>query len=150
MKDGEGRVNLSGKWDGTYAYPAVAGAGIATPFLAEILDIGGRISGTIIEPNEFRRETAHASLEGVHAGRSVDFFKTYHAAGEEYDEPVAYAGSLRDDGNVISGHWMMSGWSGPFEMTRQLDTAIGIAAAAVAETDMEARSGVRLIGLGVG
>jgi len=135
MAGGDATMNLSGKWDGIYAYPAVPEAGPATPFLAEIADHGGHISGTIIEPNEFRRETAHASLEGVRAGRSVEFLKTYQAAGEAYDEPVAYAGSLSADGNVISGHWMMSAWSGPFEMTRQLDAMIGIAAQAAAETD---------------
>jgi len=111
--------DLSGKWDGVFAYPDVPGAGPVTPFLAQITEQGGQISGTIIEPNDFRPGTAHASLEGVRAGTSVDFLKTYHAAGEEYDEPVAYAGQLSDDGNVITGHWMMADWSGPFEMVRQ-------------------------------
>ncbi|MCL9982710.1 MAG: hypothetical protein NBV60_06095 [Erythrobacter sp.] len=115
-------VDLSGTWDGVFAYPDVPDAGPVTPFLAEITEQGGRISGTIIEPNEFRPATAHASLEGVHAGTSVDFLKTYHMAGEEYDEPVAYAGQVSDDGNVITGHWMMSDWSGPFEMVRQEGT----------------------------
>jgi hypothetical protein len=117
-------MNLSGKWDGVYAYPPVRGAGPVTPFLAEIADMGGRICGTIIEPNEFRPETAHATLEGARSGNRVDFLKIYHGAGEEYDEPVAYSGSLSDDGNIITGQWILAEWSGPFEMVRQLEVTI--------------------------
>lgn len=101
-------MDISGKWDGVFAYPDVPDAGPVTPFVAEIVERDGRISGTILEPHEFRSGTAHASLEGVRAGRTVDFLKTYHAAGAEYEEPVAYAGSLSADGNIITGHWMMS------------------------------------------
>lgn len=126
-------MDLSGKWDGVFAYPDVPHAGPVTPFLAEIIEKGGRITGTIIEPNEFRPCSAHASLEGVRAGSSVDFLKTYLAAGEEYEEPVAYAGQLSDDGNVITGHWIMQDWSGPFEMVRQ-ENAPAIAQAQTAIT----------------
>lgn len=128
-------MDLSGKWDRVYAYPDVPYAGPVTPFLAEITEQGGRISGTIIEPNEFRPSTAHATIAGVRAGTSVDFIKTYHGAGEEYEEPVAYAGRLSDDGNLITGHWMMSGWSGPFEMVRQLEITIASAAMTAAIID---------------
>jgi hypothetical protein len=117
-------VDLSGKWDGIYTYPAVPDAGPTTPFLADIADIGGRISGTIIEPNEFRPETAQATLEGARSGSRVDFLKIYHGAGEEYDEPVAYSGTLSDDGNVITGRWIMAEWSGTFEMVRQIETMV--------------------------
>lgn len=128
-----GGADLSGKWDGVYAYPPVAEAGPVTPFLAEIADSGGRISGTIIEPNEFRPETAHATLEGARSGNRVDFLKIYHGAGEEYDEPVAYAGSLSDDGNVITGRWIMAEWSGPFEMVRQIEVKLSAEAGVEAE-----------------
>jgi len=128
-------ADLSGKWDGVYAYPAVPGAGPTMPFLAEIVDTGGRITGTIIEPHEFRGGTAHSSLEGVHAGSTVDFLKTYHAAGEEYDEPVAYAGTLSADGNVITGHWMLSEWSGSFEMVRQSEATSASEAMVAAKSD---------------
>ena len=126
-------MDLSGKWDGVFAYPDVPDAAPVTPFLAEITEQGGRIRGTIIEPNEFRPGTAHAVLEGVRAGTSVDFLKTYHGAGEEYEEPVAYAGQLSDDCNVITGHWIMQDWSGPFEMIRQ-DSTQAIAPAQTAIT----------------
>ncbi len=128
-------MDISGKWDGVFAYPDVPDAGPVTPFVAEIVERDGRISGTILEPHEFRSGTAHASLEGVRAGRTVDFLKTYHAAGAEYEEPVAYAGSLSADGNIITGHWMMSDWSGPFEMVRQLEVTIASEAQAAVNFD---------------
>ena len=111
--------DLTGMWDGVYSYPAVPDAGPTTPFLADISEVGGRISGTIIEPNEFRPGTAHATIIGHRAGNVVEFSKSYHGAGPEYDEPVAYTGQLSDDGTLITGHWMMQEWSGPFEMVRQ-------------------------------
>jgi hypothetical protein len=119
-------VDLSGKWDGTYTYLAAAAAGPRTPFLADIADISGRISGTIIEPNAFRPETARATLEGARSGSRVDFLKIYHGAGEEYDEPIAYAGILSDDGNIITGGWIMADWSGTFEMVRQIETRVAV------------------------
>jgi hypothetical protein len=112
-------LDLTGMWDGVYSYPAVPDAGPTTPFLADITESGGQISGTIIEPHEFRHGTAHATIIGHRVGTMVDFSKTYHGAGEEYDEPVSYTGQLSDDGTLITGHWMMQEWSGPFEMVRQ-------------------------------
>jgi hypothetical protein len=114
-----GDHDLTGMWDGVYAYPAVPGAGPTTPFLADISEVAGRLSGTIIEPHEFRSGTAQATIMGHRAGNVVDFSKTYHGAGEAYDEPVSYTGQLSDDGTLITGHWMMQEWSGPFEMVRQ-------------------------------
>jgi hypothetical protein len=111
--------DLTGMWDGVYSYPAVADAGPTTPFLADISEAGGQISGTIIEPHEFRRGTAHATITGHRVGNVVDFSKAYQGAGPEYEEPVAYTGQLSDDGTLITGHWMMQEWSGPFEMVRQ-------------------------------
>lgn len=111
--------DLTGMWDGVYSYPAVPDAGSAMLFLADISEVGGQISGTIIEPHEFRRATAHATIIGHRVGDVVDFSKTYHGAGAEYDEPVSYTGQLSNDGTLITGHWMMQEWSGPFEMVRQ-------------------------------
>ncbi|WP_143738179.1 hypothetical protein [Erythrobacter donghaensis] len=128
-------MDLSGKWDGTYAYPPIPGAGPVTPFLAEIADVAGRLSGTIIEPNEFRPETARATLEGMRSDSKVDFLKIYHGAGEEYDEPVVYSGSLSDDGNVITGRWIMAEWSGTFEMVRHIEVTTASEALAEVEVD---------------
>ena len=115
---------MSGKWDGTFAYPDVPDAGPATPFLAQITEAEGRFEGRIIEPHEFRDGTAHSSVQGVRAGRSIDFTKSYHDAGWEYGEPVAYAGQMSEDGNTITGHWLMQEWAGTFEMTRQSQMAV--------------------------
>ncbi len=111
--------DLTGRWDGVFSYPAVPDAGPSTPFLADISEIAGQISGAIMEPHEFRSGTAHATIMGHRGGDVVDFSKTYHGAGSEYDEPVSYTGQLSNDGTLITGHWMMQDWSGPFEMVRQ-------------------------------
>jgi hypothetical protein len=113
-----GRDNITGEWHGTYRYPA--GAGPDTPFLATITDRDGELVGTIIEPNEFRPETAHATLRGHRFGASVDFTKTYRAAGPEYDTPVDYVGRLSDDGTRIVGVWSLLEWDGSFEMFRDI------------------------------
>jgi len=110
--------NLSGEWHGTYRYPA--GARPDTPFLAMIQDRDGELSGTIIEPNGFRAETAQATLTGRRCGTSVDFTKVYHGAGPEYATPVDYVGGISDDGRRIDGVWSLLEWDGIFEMFRDL------------------------------
>ncbi len=120
--------NISGEWHGTYRYPA--GLGPDTPFLASVIDNGGDLTGTIIEPDECRPATARATLRGHRFGAVIDFTKTYRAAGPEYDEPVDYVGRLSDDGTCISGVWSLSGFDGTFEMYRdseappELDEAV--------------------------
>lgn len=110
--------NLSGEWHGTYRYPR--GGGPDTPFLAVIDDRNGQLSGTIIEPNEFRPETARATLAGRRFGTSVDFTKTYQGAGPEYATPVDYVGSTSADGCRIAGVWSLLEWDGTFEMFRDV------------------------------
>jgi hypothetical protein len=113
-----GGDDLSGEWHGTYRYPG--GEGPDTPFLAAITDRGGHLAGTIIEPNEFRPQTARATLEGHRFGSSVDFTKTYHGAGPEYDTPVDYVGRVLDEGTRIVGTWSVLDLDGAFEMFRDL------------------------------
>ena len=115
-----GRGNISGEWHGTFRYPS--GFGPDTPFLAAITDRAGELVGTIIEPNEFRPETAHATLRGHRFGTSVDFTKTYRAAGPEYATPVDYVGRLSEDGTRIVGVWSLLEWDGSFEMFRDVET----------------------------
>ncbi len=111
-------LNISGQWDGTFAYPDVPEAGPITPFLANIQDIGGSITGTTIEPHEYREGTAQATLAGNRHGNSIHFTKTYHGAGFEYREAVIYIGTLCEEGDLITGEWSIEHWRGPFEMVR--------------------------------
>ena len=113
-----GPLDLSGRWDGTFAYPS--GVGPVTPFLAEIIEQGGTLSGSILEP-----ELAHGSgeaisavLSGHRAGTAVDFTKTYRGQRLGYENPVDYVGTLSADGLRIAGVWSLLHLDGTFEMHR--------------------------------
>ncbi|MBH5323222.1 hypothetical protein [Aurantiacibacter sediminis] len=115
-----GKDDLSGQWDGHFDYPA--GAGPSTAFLANIQHKGGRITGTIIEPDLYSGAApAEARIVGVAAGQNIDFTKTYTRASRGYENPVDYVGQLSGDGNRITGMWSIYEMNGTFEMTRQID-----------------------------
>ncbi len=110
-------LNLSGTWDGVFSYPDNALP--TTPFLAQISDHAGLLSGTTVEPSIHDDMSEQAVLAGHRAGRTVDFTKIYDQRGEGYDSPVDYVGQLSAEGDVITGSWTMQEWSGTFEMVRQ-------------------------------
>lgn len=116
------RLDMTGLWHGTFAYPAYQGP--TTPFVARIEESGGALAGTIIEPNEmgFTTEELEAALRGTRAGRSVDFTKTYDGSSDAAHS-VDYVGQLSDDGNKVTGVWSLEWLDGTFEMHR--DTSIG-------------------------
>lgn len=108
------RADLSGRWSGFYSYPE---ARPAVPFEAELVESGGRITGTTREPSH--RGTLQAVLDGHRSGRTVSFLKMYEAADEAYDS-VAYEGVVSEDGNEIAGRWRLTaGYSGTFIMVRE-------------------------------
>jgi hypothetical protein len=110
--------NLTGQWSGEFAYPRHSGP--TTPFLANIADRGGRLTGTIIEPDTIHGGVIEAVIVGTRHGASVDLTKTYSpAAPADYAEPVDYVGSLSADGAVIKGVWSLLEWDGTFEMRRE-------------------------------
>jgi hypothetical protein len=110
-------LNLTGDWSGEFSYPRNMGP--TTPFLANIQDEGGHLSGTIIEPAIRGGETMKATIAGHRQGSSVDFTKTYQSTGRGYDTPVDYVGSLSGDGNTVSGVWSLFDLDGTFEMRRE-------------------------------
>lgn len=111
-------LNLGGRWDGTYAYPA--GAGPKTPFVAELTEEAGAISGTIVEPNSMGRssDTLTSIVRGTRAGTAVDFTKSYDGASDAAHS-VDYVGQLSADGTAITGVWSLDRMDGSFEMHRQ-------------------------------
>ena len=112
------RSNLSGQWSGEFSYPRHSGP--TTPFLARLGDRGGRLDGTIIEPDVFGGGTIEASIAGVRHGSGVDFTKTYGPpAPFGYDAPVDYVGQVSADGNTIAGVWSLLEFDGRFEMRRE-------------------------------
>lgn len=115
---GRRTLNLTGDWSGEFAYPRNSGP--TTPFLASIRDEGGRLTGTIIEPDIVSgAASVTATLAGLRQGSSVDFTKTYSAPPFGYDNPVDYVGSLSDDGNTVTGVWSLVELDGTFEMRRE-------------------------------
>jgi hypothetical protein len=128
--------DLSGSWNGQFAYPA--GRGPITPFVAEIEDRGGRLSGHIAEPNLMgsTSELLNASIAGFRDGSAIDFTKTYDGAGDAA-HAVDYAGRLSDDGNEIRGVWSLADLDGSFEMVRDSPLAEPLAAHAEAEVPVE-------------
>lgn len=111
--------NLTGHWSGEFSYPRHGGP--TTPFLATIEDKGGRLTGTIIEPDVVSgASTAEARLRGLRHGSSVDFTKSYGPSPPlGYENPVDYVGSVSSDGNMISGVWSLLELDGRFEMRRE-------------------------------
>ena len=108
---------MSGEWHGTYTYPGNLGP--ATPFMVSIADIGGSLSGRIIEPDMFYGSgTLVARLIGHRAGQTVDFTKTYEQPPVGYENPIDYVGSLSADGLTVTGVWSLLKFDGSFEMLR--------------------------------
>lgn len=112
------RLNLSGRWDGTYAYPG--GVGPKTPFVAELAEEAGAVSGTIVEPNLMgsSSETLTSIVRGTRAGTAIDFTKTYDGASDAAHS-VDYVGQLSADGTAVTGVWSLDQMDGTFEMHRQ-------------------------------
>ena len=120
-------MDVTGRWDGTFAYPA--GIGPATPFVAELAEAAGAISGTIAEPNTMGRasDTLHAVVRGTRDGAAVDFTKTYDGTSDAAHS-VDYVGRLTDDGRTITGVWSLGAMDGTFEMNRDLGAEEAVAA----------------------
>lgn len=114
----ETTTNLTGVWDGRYAYPQ----GLEpVAFQAVLLELGQGFTGTIWEtcdagPAKGRR--LDATVEGRREGRRVEFVKQYDGSGGR-SHAIGYAGQLSDDGTEITGLWTIPGvWSGWFLMIR--------------------------------
>ena len=111
--------NLSGFWVGRYAYDG--GFGKPVSFLANVKDDGGALSGTISEPNQMgvSSDELHAIISGSREGSDIFFINTYDGASDAAHR-VDYAGMVNAQGTEISGHWILSGTSGTFTMTREI------------------------------
>lgn len=113
-------LDMTGLWHGTYTYPQHVRETL--PFVANLTDACGRLSGTIMEPasgeEAFHAEEAEAIISGTRGGRSVDFTKTYRGA--IWLHSVDYVGQLSADGRTVTGMWSVAEWDGTFEMHRDL------------------------------
>jgi hypothetical protein len=114
-------LDMSGLWHGTYSYVGYARG--AMPFAANIVDDGGHLSGTIIEPSAdeeqvFGAEEVESVIAGARGGQAVDFTKTYQ--GVAWNHSVDYVGRLSSDGQIVTGMWSVDSLDGTFEMHRDL------------------------------
>ncbi len=110
-------LDLTGEWAGFYNYPVPAPP---VNFAAVLHDSGGRLTGTIAEPDDGGGSggTLHAVIDGRRAGAAVSFLKMYDEANEAYDT-VHYTGTVTSAGDEIEGRWQVAGgWSGTFLMVR--------------------------------
>lgn len=111
--------NLSGFWTGVYDYPLALREPV--PFNAVIEDVGGALSGEIVEPNTFSQakdRELFASISGSRQGHAVHFIKTYERV-PQGGHSLVYHGRLDGTGTRIEGTWQAHTlWSGPFVMNR--------------------------------
>lgn len=116
-------LDMTGLWHGTYSY--VDYASETTPFVANIVDGGGHLSGTIMEPSAYEEEEfgggeeVEAVIEGARGGQAVDFTKTYQ--GVVWNHSVDYVGKLSADGQTVTGMWSVESLDGTFEMHRDVN-----------------------------
>jgi hypothetical protein len=115
--------NLTGVWHGLYTYPA----GTSVSFVATLIEAGGHLGGSTHEPCVAAiclSDTVYATLSGSWQGNAVTFIKTYDNAGPDYQNPVAYEGTLSGDATEIEGRWTIRGLlSGTFLMIRSASKA---------------------------
>ena len=112
--------NLTGVWYGAWTanfpfYP--------NRFIANLAEAHGQVSGSITEPDIYRRPAIfRAFVEGARAGPEVRFVKQYDRTGR-LSHAVLYTGQVNGTGTEITGTWHFSTHSGSFTMQRESFTA---------------------------
>ena len=112
-------TDLTGVWSGAYWYAAMP---TPTPFTAHIIETGGNLTGTTLEPATFGSPgltELSADISGARGGPGVAFTKRYHPAQGVHRDPINYAGTVDDTMTSIEGDWRLpSGFSGRFVLVR--------------------------------
>jgi hypothetical protein len=112
-------TDLTGVWSGEYWYGAAA---MPTPFTAHIIETGGSLTGTTLEPATFGSPgltELSADIAGSRGELTVRFTKLYHSAQGVHRDPISYAGTVNDKLTHIDGDWRLpSGFSGRFILVR--------------------------------
>lgn len=75
-------------------------------------------------------------MEGIRSGRSIEFTKSYLAAGPAYTDQVDYSGTMSEDGQSIAGTWFLAELDGTFEMHREIGRTSSEEADAVQQTSL--------------
>jgi hypothetical protein len=115
-------AGLTGTWAGTYFYATANGSAVGSvAFFAEIVVDGGKLTGSVVEPNTIGDRTSsdlRATVEGSIAEDGlVRFVKTYDGTAG-VDHSVEYVGRLDPVTQQIDGMWRAGGGEGRFVMRR--------------------------------
>jgi len=109
-------TDLSGGWTGIFSYPRDLPA---TGFQAVLVDVGGVLTGHVVEPRHDGTGTVEALIDGRRDGARVRFAKSYDGSDGDYDL-VRYEGDVDAEGLEITGRWEIPGvWAGTFIMVRE-------------------------------
>jgi len=87
-------------------------------FIALLEELHGTVTGTISEPDETSGGIRRASVRGQRDGASLSFTKQYDGTGG-WTYSVDYAGNIDADGTLVMGGWVVEGFTGAFDMTRE-------------------------------
>ncbi len=115
------RQDMNGLWSGWFDY---TGFSDPVPFTAWFDDVGGALSGTILEPNSFAEdmlEDLEAEIAGERGGLIVSFEKTYCQGQGAHGLPILYEGEADIDFETVIGKWRFyqGGYgSGRFRLSR--------------------------------
>ncbi len=110
--------SIAGDWQGTYAFDDPDAARAPVPFQAAWAMQGetGRFTG----PAQDNGAGGEASTDGMQSGRQVAFTKVYVDRSSSYLHPVAYEGTLSEDGTQLAGTWRVAALSGTWDARRVL------------------------------
>lgn len=119
-------IDLTGRWTGVYFYPVDPVQNPfddcpPTPFIAELSDVAGKVTGTTSEPDVMYDASViiPSVIDGSHDGGTLRFVK-FSEAPEGFDDAIHYDGAISSDGLTVEGQWsILGGWSGTFRMQRQ-------------------------------
>ena len=109
-------LDVTGVWYGAWTakHPVYPNS-----FIANLVETGGEFSGSITEPDVYRRPAIfRAFVEGARAGSEIRFVKQYDGSGR-LSHAILYAGQLNGTGTEITGTWHFSAHSGDFTMQRE-------------------------------
>ncbi|HEV7693084.1 MAG TPA: hypothetical protein VGO52_19775 [Hyphomonadaceae bacterium] len=135
--------DLTGLWSGEYWY---VGLGMApVPFSAHLVDVGGTITGTTLEPNTFAHPgliELSADISGSRGELTVQWNKLYHPAPGVKREPVFYIGTIDPKFTIVDGEWRYAppGYvpsTGRFILTRLSRGAQAVAKARELELELK-------------
>ncbi len=130
-------IDLTGRWTGVYFYPVDPVHNPfdecpPTPFLAELGDVAGAVTGTTSEPDVMYDASViiPSVIDGSHDGSTLRFVK-FSDAPEGFEDAIHYEGAISSDGLTVEGRWsILDGWSGTFRMQRPSGVAASLEAEA--------------------